>query len=108
MTDLRQAAMLALEALEQSTPNQRDGDDDYCEVGFSEHRKAITALREALEQAEQEPVVDCPRCGHVCSQRPWVGLTDDEIDDQAKKDDHGVYFALGALWAEAKLKERNT
>jgi hypothetical protein len=39
--------------------------------------------------------------------RPWVGLTDEEIDYQAKKDDHGVYFALGALWAEAKLKEKN-
>jgi len=61
------------------------------------------------------------------AQRPWQGLTDTEIDYQAKtwrtwrsrlnmtsttraknaKDDHGVYFALGALWAEAKLKERN-
>jgi hypothetical protein len=44
----------------------------------------------------------------IAAQRKWVGLTDDEIDYQAKKDDHGVYFALGALWAEAKLKERNT
>jgi len=42
------------------------------------------------------------------AQRPWVGLTEAEIDYQTKKDDHGVYFALGALWAEAKLKERNT
>jgi 5'-deoxynucleotidase YfbR-like HD superfamily hydrolase len=41
-------------------------------------------------------------------QRTWVGLTHEEIDYQAKKDDHAVYFALGALWAEAKLKERNT
>jgi hypothetical protein len=41
-------------------------------------------------------------------QRTWVGLTQAEIDYQAKKDDHGVYFALGALWAEAKLKEKNT
>jgi len=40
-------------------------------------------------------------------QRTWVGLTHAEIDYQAKKDDHGVYFALGALWAEAKLKEKN-
>jgi hypothetical protein len=40
-------------------------------------------------------------------QSKWQGLTDTEIDYQAKKDDHGVYFALGALWAEAKLKERN-
>jgi FPC/CPF motif-containing protein YcgG len=37
----------------------------------------------------------------------WVGLTHEEIDYQAKKDDHAVYFALGALWAEAKLKEKN-
>ena len=40
-------------------------------------------------------------------QRQWVGLTDEEIGYQAKKDAHGVYFALGALWAETKLKERN-
>ena len=40
--------------------------------------------------------------------REWVGLTHEEIDYQAKKDDHAVYFALGALWAEAKLKEKNT
>jgi hypothetical protein len=45
--------------------------------------------------------------GWKAAQRPWVGLTEEEIDYQAKKDDHGVYFALGALWAEAKLKERN-
>ena len=41
-------------------------------------------------------------------QRTWVGLTHEEIDYQAKKDDHGFYFALGALWAEVKLKEKNT
>ena len=39
--------------------------------------------------------------------KQWVGLTDEEIDYQAKKDDHAVYFVLGALWAEAKLKEKN-
>jgi hypothetical protein len=42
------------------------------------------------------------------TRRAWVGLTYEEIDYQAKKDDHAVYFALGALWAEAKLKEKNT
>jgi len=40
-------------------------------------------------------------------QRTLVGLTHAEIDYQAKKDDHGVYFALGALWAEAKLRSKN-
>jgi hypothetical protein len=41
-------------------------------------------------------------------QRTWVGLTDEDIDFQAKKDDHAAYFALGALWAAAVLKEKNT
>ena len=44
---------------------------------------------------------------YAAPKREWVGLTDEEIDYQAKKDDHAVYFALGALWAEAKLKEKN-
>jgi len=46
--------------------------------------------------------------GALDAKREWVGLTHEEIDYQAKKDDHGVYFALGALWAEAKLKALNT
>ena len=37
----------------------------------------------------------------------WQGLTDDEIDEEALKDDHAAYFALGALWANEKLKEKN-
>jgi hypothetical protein len=45
---------------------------------------------------------------HSQPKREWVGLTHEEIDYQAKKDNHGVYFALGALWAEAKLNEKNT
>jgi hypothetical protein len=45
---------------------------------------------------------------HPQPKREWVGLPHEEIDYQAKKDDHGVYFALGALWAEARLKEKNT
>jgi hypothetical protein len=44
---------------------------------------------------------------HPPRKREWISLTDEEIDYQAKKDDHAVYFALGALWAEAKLKEKN-
>jgi hypothetical protein len=71
------------------------------------------------EFAEIDAKAEAKRIGGTCvayalytttpaAQRQWVGLTDEEIDYQAKKDDHGVYFALGALWAEAKLKERNT
>lgn len=39
--------------------------------------------------------------------RTWVGLTPEEINYQAKKSDHEVFFALGAFWAEVKLKDKN-
>ena len=37
----------------------------------------------------------------------WQGLSDDEIDKEALKGDHAAYFALGALWANQALKEKN-
>jgi len=68
------------------------------------------------EFAEIDAKAEAKRIGGTCvafalytepPQREWQGLTVEEIDHQAKKDDHGAYFALGALWAEAKLKEKN-
>jgi len=49
--------------------------------------------------------------GHIKNlvNRPWVGLTDEDIDFQKSKEDiQAAYFAFGALWAEAVLKEKNT
>jgi hypothetical protein len=90
---------------------------------FDQHNQAITALRQAIDQAKkQEPVCDkdprgcwSVRCqlGKVCKntslqpQREWVGLTEEEIDTEAFKDDHAAYFALGAIWANKKLREKN-
>ncbi len=37
-----------------------------------EAAKRLDGYRE-LAQPEQEPVFDCPRCGHCCPQRTWVG-----------------------------------
>lgn len=45
-----------LEALEKSEPNKRKGDDDYCEIGWMEHREAIASLRTAIEQAFEAPM----------------------------------------------------
>jgi hypothetical protein len=75
-----------------------------------EIRSLKSALRRALKQPEQEPT--CPRCGHVCSQRPWQGLTDEQkqclVTDWFDED----WAVKKALWLlddyEAKLKERNT
>ena len=58
-----------------------------------------------LRQAE--PVFDCPRCGHVCSQRPWQGLTPDEVKH--------LYPYGRSIWGketfeaiEKALKDKNT
>jgi len=54
---------------------------------------------------DRELMIDCPRCGHCCPQRPWVGLTDEEVDalqDFAYADD--VEFIRNV---ENKLKEKN-
>jgi hypothetical protein len=40
--------------------------------------------------------------------KPWVGLTDEEINEEESKEELGYGFIQGAKWAEAKLKERNT
>ena len=48
----------------------------------------------------------------LIAQRPWVGLTDDEINKEAKEKfvDYNFMsgFLSGASFAEAKLKEKNT
>jgi hypothetical protein len=66
-------------------------------------------LRSRLAQPEQEPVFDCPRCGHCCPQRTWVGLTDEEVKNEwvvwRASLPRYVGFAKGI---EAKLKEKNT
>jgi hypothetical protein len=40
-------------------------------------------------------------------QRIWVGLTDEEIKQGESKEELGHGFIQGALWAEAKLREKN-
>jgi len=60
---------------------------------------------------EQELVIDCPRCGHCCPQRPWIGLTDEEI--KALANWWPSYDQMPALKVLIKdvinsLKEKNT
>jgi hypothetical protein len=38
---------------------------------------SLVPLYTAPPAAQQEPEFECPRCGHCCSQRQWVGLTDE-------------------------------
>ena len=118
-----QALKLALEALEKCrTYHQQEWSIE--ETTKPEVKQAIIAIKEALAQPEQERPVDCERCNRLeeqaydlvgklrvaniklsmCPQRTWVGLT----KEQLATTDWSADFRAGALWAEAKLKERNT
>jgi hypothetical protein len=67
---------------------------------------SVVSQRYTTPPAAQPEQVDCPRCGHVCSQREWVGLTDDQIDEIAVIARRGNLHDL-RIAIEAKLKERN-
>ena len=119
---MKEALKLALEALEHIN------DRFDLESVAQDATIAITALREALAeqpaQPQQEPVAEIVNCGgyaHVDwkaggkypvgtkfyttpPKRPWVGLTDDEM--QALWDRYAHMEMMRAI--EAKLKEKNT
>ena len=118
MLIMKQTLKLALEALEGFIPYLPLKDEAQC----NRYDKAITAIKEALAQPEQEPMAwmnDSTPSGifarHTegaknfgCTiplyttppQRTWVGLTDEEIADFAEKmeasdptDSFGVNFS---------------
>ena len=120
-----EALTMALEALENAK---------YSDYGNKELNKAITAIKEALAQPEQEPVAwmnDSTPSGIFarhregaknfgCTiplytappQRTWVGLTDDEIASlhyKLKVQLMGAYKTEDIYRViEARLKEKNT
>jgi len=77
--------------------------------------RTAVALRDRMSQPEPlfstpdvtpevtPHVIDCPRCGHCCPQRQWVGLTD---EDEIHWD--GVDAKSFAKAIEIKLREKNT
>ena len=91
-----------------------DSDDiDGGGYGSVDIAEILSAEVERLQAALAQPVVDCPRCGHVCSQRPWQGLTDEEFDTAINSNititDSRLLEAVYAVALDiaALLKERN-
>jgi len=80
MTTLREAATLALEALEAMNPYPASKED--------QRNKAITALRTALEQPERKPLTDEQKM-KLCKQFP----------------EHLTYRAIEAVEAAHGIKE---
>ena len=114
MTDyeLMQQALDALQyASEETKPENLHGCD--CLIC-----NTILALRDRLAQPKTPDVtpevtphvIDCPRCGHCCPQRQWVGLTDEEIKSLPSwwpsYEDAPALIEL-VKNVEAKLKEKN-
>lgn len=127
MTNLQQAAQQALEAL-------IDAANVLSAPMFAD---AVAALSKALEQqaepvawavqacskmwrgefAEIDARAEAKRIGGTCvayplytapTQRPWQGLTDEDWEQiHDKKDTALDTFAQGAVWAQARLMERN-
>ena len=134
MTTLRDAARQALEALEVARPlmqpvNFRDWGGPRA-AAYEQHGRAITALRDALAQEEQEPVAwryQNSNTDHVYlvwkkgtggrnwtplyttpPRREWRSLSEEEIDDLSRtmvKGHKSVNWLTRAV--EAKLKEKN-
>ena len=134
MTDLRQAAQQALgawddpagmkdlcvamdtfrAALEQQAEPSQWRDMvvvNLVREGVNKHKARELADHFAtLPQQQAEPVVDCPRCGHVCSQRQWVGLTDEDVNRESAMiaQKMKLAFHAGMYVAQQILKEKNS
>ena len=133
-----EALKLALEALEEAA-DAIDSWGSYAsgyfqvkhdlEGDISKAKSAITAIREALAQPEQEPVACIGTNGELMwlnkpkviyskpqplyttpPQRTWQGLTEDEINEvlggDIRDEPSGELEFVRAI--EAKLKEKNT
>ena len=79
---------------------------------FAMHEQAITAIKEALAQPEQEPVAWLTEERYAqlhTPQRTWVGLTDEEVLKfrDIVPNTLGYDLIEFAQAIEAKLKEKN-
>ena len=127
----REALKLALEALEHISKVKCDHSKGLCTC---EYREAADAIKAALAQPAQEPVawvnignLQGLTLGHYSHveiytdesagrtplytappQRPWVGLTDEEIDEGNKQSWVTKQAWESAVWwASEMLKEKN-
>ena len=119
MTDLRKAAEMALEFAEFMY-----GRWPFDTAEGQMAKRMSEALRQALSQPSCQTgsqciggkcpqcvptyEFECPRCGHCCQQKEWVGLTEAEWYE-ATSIPRNATLPMHMLKAiEAKLKEKNT
>ena len=77
------------------------------------HGKAADCLRklhaelESIKQAITDPENQPSQFGTVLA-KEWKGLTEEEVIERANQFYSPDMYARAVVWAEAKLKERNT
>jgi DNA-binding helix-hairpin-helix protein with protein kinase domain len=100
-----EAMKMALEALDIACRN--NGDVGGADTHWGRWDAAMTALRQAIEQAEKPCQTGSQCIGGKCPEceREWVGLTYDEAYEFVCTTDSYKEFAQAI---EAKLKEKNT
>ena len=99
-----------------SEKHVHESDKDVHEKGTCQQNRQVAMRRTTRDEkivnpgVYEVPVFDCPRCGHCCPEREWVGLTDEEVSDYwvAAFNENGLYVQTFASLIEAKLKEKNT
>jgi hypothetical protein len=119
MTD-KEAMVMALEALRMADELCRGHGVDFKEYGLEfdrdiqvKYKDAITAIKEALAQPEQEPVIDQSAAIRIATvlgwtpPRTWVGLTDEEIWTVLQFRGYNTDTIEIARAIEAKLKQKN-
>ena len=116
MNELRKAAEMALEALDYEAREEPESiwiaEREALRQALAPEvtpevakRKALAELLSATpvdETVKHEYVLDCPRCGHCCQKREWVGFTDGE-----KQYLRALGF-VGIDNIESRLKRMNT
>jgi len=107
MSDLRDAAELALTALENTCPNNWTSVKENLRKALAQpepvHASDMSQER-VDETAKSGHEFFCPRCGHCCQQREWVGM-DGDIPGLGLVTEE---FYNGMLCAEDILRKRNT
>ena len=67
------------EALAQPEQQAEPVQEQKYEKRIAPYSTTLSMLLNTAPPQQQAEQVDCPRCGHVCSQRPWAGLTEEEV-----------------------------
>ena len=94
------------EALAQPEQQAEPVQEQKYEKRIAPYSTTLSMLLNTAPPQQQAEQVDCPRCGHVCSQRPWAGLTEEDFLEACQLAERGNYL-LAFQRIQAKLKEKN-